>query len=211
MTNEAARGHVKFAKKEQRVLAAFGDVRGFRSWVRRCGPAQFRRSYAHLQEQWVRFAAHADLYKSLGDGFMAVWDLRPTHNCRLALDLLNLSLETAEEIETIRMGTPEPRFCGWRIRRVGGDTFKWTQDVGRRRDSDYVGQRINLCKELLYVAPDTPVVLHESAWELFTPDQAQKEGLVLRPLPFRRYTDLKLFDEDIRGLKALERARRDTY
>jgi class 3 adenylate cyclase len=205
MANEFSRGPIKFVREEQRFLAAFGDIHGFRSWVRRCGAFQFRRSYALLQEQFVRFSTGSHMYKSLGDGFMAVWDLRPSHNCRLALDLVKLALDVDNEIELIRMGMPEPRFTDYRMRFVAGDAIKWTRRVGRRWEQDYVGQRINLCKELLYVSPNQPILLHESAWELFSEDQAQKEGFVLKPIPFKRYPELNMFDEDLRGLKRVER------
>ena len=205
MTNEKKLGPISFAEHEQRVLVAFGDVRGFRSWMKRSGPSQFKKSYKHLQEQWARFATRASLYKSLGDGFMAVWDLRPSHNCRLMIDLAKISVETAEAIETIRMGIPEPRFSGWRIRWVGGDAFKLFQSIGRRRQLEYVSPRINLCKDLLYVAPEDPVVLHESAWELCSDEQFEKENLSLTPVPYQRHPALSIFDEDLRTLKTLGR------
>lgn len=202
MTHVPKRSEIIFNESEHRVLVAFGDVLGGQSWTRRCGLGQMKKTFSLMHSEWERFAPHAAMHKSLGDGFMSVWELELTDNSPLVFNLLDTAISTTREIFKIIRDTPVPRPAGWRIRFVCGDALKWSQHIGKRVTHDYLSQAVNLAKELLYVEEQEAIVLHESAFELIP--EADRQKFPFTNLPNKKYPNLNILEDDLRNLRALQ-------
>jgi hypothetical protein len=202
MVAARTKSSIYFHDSEYRILAAFGDIIGSQSWIRRSGSTQIKRTFSLIHAEWEKFAKSATTHKAMGDGFLSVWELGNT-NGPLILDILDTAIQTTRNIyEIINELTPVPRPSGWRIRFVSADSLKWSQQDGKRISHDYLSQGINLAKELLYVQKEHAIVLHESAYELI-PDK-DRDRFIFNSISHKTNSNLNIIKEDLQNLRSLQ-------
>lgn len=155
---------ILFDSKGTNIILMFGDIRGFRIWTRRVGHAS--QSFKNLMhpsiKEWTSLKNKGYLVKVLGDGFMAVKDMKKGHNCKLALSFIEDALEMSQFMTHIIKNHNYPRPDGFRVRISSGEVAKFKS--GKR--VDYLGALVNITKDLLLVKPEVPCIAHESVKEL---------------------------------------------
>lgn len=193
-----------------RIIAAFGDIRGFRKWTVRALNAPEVASL-FIDEVYRSFEAFehesATYVKFLGDGLMIVRELSTGHNCGTArrflqeLDLLNVRVH--EAIKNIY-----PRPDGFRVRAVSGHVWKrqtvcgglcnLMKRAGRKvHKAEFIGYPVNMAQSLLFVYPEIPTVCHESVVELMGTKTC---GLSLKQLPAPKEPRYGVDPQDFHGL-----------
>lgn len=197
---------IKFFRRECRVIPIFGDVSGWRPWIRRVGRDQIRREWPKIQAQFDRFAVDASTYKTLGDGFMSIYELGHGRNGQFASQLLQKMIDATEEINRVISEMPHPRPGFFRIRATDGDELKWRQKNGNRVQMDFVGQWTNLARDLLHVSEEIPVIVTQGF-----KDRVAKHHRQAEPFTFTRLSkpfvtrNLTIFQEDLAGLYQVQR------
>lgn len=158
--------------KRTRIIATYGDIRGFGLWSSRAAvtpeiKAPFLRKFYAIMERFVR--ANPNLhFKYLGDGFLVirVFDRKEWTSERILDHLLNLHELTRELLELVN-GTDYLRKNSFRIRHAGGDSYflKVTDPNDPRRKNtifEFVEYVTNLAAHLLEVNPDVVALATEN-------------------------------------------------
>jgi hypothetical protein len=171
--------------ERKRIIAAFGDIRGFRKWTLRAlnSPEVSEGFIRDVYSNFEQFSQKTSNYvKYLGDGLLIVRELGNGHNCGTARQFLhevhNLTVAIEDSIKGIW-----PRPDGFRARVACG--YVWKRPTIKRwkgrnfNHAEYIGYAVNMAQALLYVYPEIQNICHESIVELIGP---KKNGLVLERL-----------------------------
>ncbi len=171
--------------ERKKVIAAFGDVRGFRKWTLRAMNAPevsadfIEDVYGHFE----RFSQRTNnTVKYLGDGIMVIKELGTGHNCGVARQFIREIYELNENIH-LALKKIWPRPDGFRVRVACGHVWKrytLKRIRGRHvRHPEYIGYPVNMAQSLLYVYPEISCICHESITELIG---SKTSGLIFERL-----------------------------
>lgn len=171
--------------ERKRIIAAFGDIRGFRKWILRANnsPENAGDLMEAIYLLFEDFTRRSGAYvKFMGDGFLAIIELRTGHNCGVARELLgDMHQLTADVVNLMKPVYPRPD--GFRVRVAAGHV--WKRMTLKKlhgkilRHPEYIGYAVNMAQSLLYVYPEIECICHESIIELIGP---KKHGLLFTRL-----------------------------
>ena len=169
--------------EEVRIAVAFGDIRGFTdTYERVTSPrleiAPFFDKFDAVVAKYTRDTGFT--FEDTGDGFMCIVELGTGHNCDKALEMLAALWGLIGEINAAIDQMQPPKFRGFRVRVAAGYILRKV-----KRDGSIVhrGKPINLAHNTLAIAPDQPMVAHESYVELMSDRQIEKAGYKVSRLP----------------------------
>ncbi len=167
-----------------------------------------------ISSQWIRFQKSADGFKTLGDGFMAVFEVKRRIN---PVSILNNSLECCRAINHLIDESLTPRPYGFRIRISEGDGLKFQEfridkSLCHQTGSpcpgfishDYISYYINMTKELLSVDEHVPVIVHQNFKELLN-GKIKRSGIKFRKLKRPDIKKTDIFKEDLEMLWIAEK------
>ncbi len=189
--------------ERKRVVAAFGDVRGFRRWILRANnsPENVSNLMDVVYRHFESCAQKSGLYmKFMGDGFLIILELANGHSCKKVRNLLVDMFNLTEKV-TAAMKMSYPRPDGFRVRVAAGHV--WKRMTLQRlhgeivRHAEYIGYALNLAQSLLYVYPEVECVAHESIIEIVG---TKKNGLVFGQLEAIKERRLGVDPQDFAGL-----------
>ncbi len=188
------------------MLVAFGDIYGFRAWIRRglTTPEESKNLIEQVYEKFEEYALGSNCYvKFLGDGIMIVREIRDQkHNGDVAVTrnfLMDVHELTVNILSIIKNHFPRPD--GFRLRVATG--YVWKRIVSKVMKGkivkcpEYIGYAINLTHCLLEVAPSQSCVFHESIKEIFG---NKKTGIKYERLVDPKEKPRGIDPEDIAGL-----------
>lgn len=205
MSNENS---IKFCKSEKRIIVIFGDISGFKAWMKRAGRDNLKLTFTMIADEWKKFHDKADMYKTLGDGFMAIYEVNGRNDTSKAIHILKNAFKSYLKIDRIIEDSYSPRPGGFRFRIAEGDALKYDETIDRKTTSDYISYYINMAKELLQVREDIPIIIHGNFKELLN-GHARKNGLIFKNLKKPKVDKTEIFDEDLEMLwVAIERKRK---
>lgn len=163
------------------ILAAIGDIRGFRKWCR--NPSTTAEIRQPLMRKFLKDVMdfgrkHKCQIKRAGDGFFFLVEFsmsKDKSKCmfRFLLELRDLT----ERMLKIVNESPWPQPEGFRLRITGGWVDVHSLDDG----PEYIGEAPNLARELLYFKPIVPVVVHSSVIKRLTPTQIKELRTIHMP------------------------------
>lgn len=189
--------------ERKRVIAAFGDVRGFRKWTLRAMNTT-EISSAFIEQLYGHFETFSqgtpNFVKYLGDGILIIRELGGGHNCgnarQFLLDISNLAASVHQSIKGVW-----PRPDGFRVRVVCGFVWKrmTLKRIGKKHvlHPEYIGYPVNMAQSLLYAYPDISCICHESITELIG---EKKTGLCFKQLPSPKERRYGIDPQDFNGL-----------
>lgn len=176
--------------------------------MKRAGRDNLLSTFVSIAEQWKDFRDKADMYKTLGDGFMAIYEIDGRDGKSKALTILKSAFKTFNQIQSIIDSSFNPRPQGFRYRIAEGDALKYIEQWNGKKTQDYISYYINMTKELLQVEEDIPIIVHGNFKELLN-GRARKNGILFKDLPVPKMNDTDIFDEDLEMLwVALTRKRK---
>lgn len=179
--------------ERKRIIAAFGDVRGFRKWTLRAlnSPEIAGDFIEEIYSIFEKFSLESNGYmKYLGDGLLIILEIENAQNSVAIQEFLKDLIKLVGNVESaIKKIWPRPD--GFRIRVASGHVWKRStmKRESRRslRQPEYIGYAINMAQALLYVYPEINTICHESIIEIIG---AKHDRLVferLQPPEERRF------------------------
>jgi class 3 adenylate cyclase len=151
------------------ILAAFGDIRGYRRWCRNHSVTQevrrpFLRKFFREVDRFCR--SWNCQVKRLGDGFIIFFEVPYKKQKAVCLYKMLVGLrDLTSNIFELLENCPWPPPYGFRIRIPGGWVDRhMVADLNNpgKRLPEYIGESPNLARELLYVRPSIEVMTHSS-------------------------------------------------
>lgn len=198
--------------ERKRIIAAFGDIRGFRKWTLRAlnSPEISERFIEEVYGHFEHFTQDTTSYvKYLGDGLLIIRELGNGKISKIAKQFLYEVHDLTKNIEGSIQGT-WPRPDGFRVRVACG--YVWKRQTRKRYDGrnfrhpEYIGYAVNMAQALLYVYPETPNICHESIIELIG---TKKNGMVFEQLPPPKERRHGVDPQDFNGLWSFGMVRKD--
>lgn len=189
--------------ERKKVIAAFGDIRGFRKWTLRAMNTP-EVSSAFIEEVYRHFETFSqstnNFVKYLGDGILIIKELGNGHNCGNARSFLQEIYTLNTQVhDALKKVWPRPE--GFRVRVACGHVWKrYTLKRIRGhhvRHPEYIGYPVNMAQSLLYVYPEIPTICHESITELIG---TKTNGLVFERLPAPKERRHGVDPQDFHGL-----------
>lgn len=162
--------------EKARILAAFGDIRGFTMFCDLVTNEEtehdpFFEKFDALVESISRRTGYT--FSDTGDGFMMVVDLKPNHACAEAGEALIVLWNLYERINQMMEEMDAPRMNGF----VVTGTYGYVRRKMRTDGSISLrGRQINLAHNLLEVAKNYGFVIHDSWRQLISDKQLKKLG-----------------------------------
>jgi len=197
-------GRPRIRASRVRAVVAFGDITAFGNWTRRGSnsPEEFRSFMVRLYRTFIRFRnGNGYFVKLLGDGFMAVREVKKFGAKREVQSFLEHALKLDSEIHQIEKAIfPQPGT--FRVRIVVGHVWKIVashQDQEGSRQTDYLGYAVNLAARLLEVGKETGIICHESVKKILNNDS----GFVLERLSSPARCPRGVDPEDVKALWAV--------
>ncbi len=188
----------------KRVVVAFGDIIGFRTWTRRAmtTPEESRDFIESFYRALEAYSLKTKAYvKFLGDGLMIVWEIEGGKNGDVARFLIEI-YELALSIQNMIV-KHYPRPLGIRFRVCSGYVWKIIMTKKRLGEkikcAEYVGYVVNLAEHLLHVSPRVLCVCHESVVETMG---SKKTGLRFEELEGPTELPRGVDPEDLAGLRS---------
>lgn len=189
--------------ERKRILVAFGDLRGFRRWLRRVvtTPEESGDFIDKIYTEFENFTRYSNCYvKYLGDGLLIVKELKKGNNQKLIAQFLRDVAHLSDKVGEIVFNY-YPRVSGFRMRVASGYAFKRfvMKRVGRNftKHPEYIESVVNMTRDLLFVKPEVSLVCHESILDLL---KSKKKGFIFSPLKNVKDWPISLDQEDVEGL-----------
>lgn len=198
---------IKFHESECRIVVIFGDISGFKAWMKRSGRDNLRKTFINIAREWRIFRTYAQMYKTLGDGFMAIYEIDETSGYKVASCILKKAVRICAKINKIIDNSLSPRPRGFRMRIAEGDGLRYREKYTDAETYDYLSYYINMTKELLRVQEDVQVIVHENFKELLN-GRARSLGLQFKDLPKPSVRGTDIFDEDLEMLWRVNKRKR---
>lgn len=189
----------KFCETEKRIVCLFGDIVGFKSWIKRSGRDNFKNTFLKIVDTWSVFKPGANLYKTLGDGFLAVYELNEENIDHMPKRVVADSIECIDKINELIEDSFNPKPSGFRIRICEGDALKIHESFEGQDTHDYISYYINMAKELLKIEEETPIIIHSNFKEIDCVEGL--DGFIkFEKLPLPLIDRTAIFNEDLNML-----------
>ena len=192
-----------FSPADKRILVIFGDIIGFKSWMKRSGRDNLEYTFKRIAEQWKVFRHKADMFKPLGDGFVAVYEINWRNRKSMAAWVLKSTIEMCRNIDEIIESSLGPRPAGFRVRLAEGDGLMYSEVCSKGEVHDYISYYINMAKELLAFREDIPIIVHENLKELLN-GRSRKMGIQFKRIRRPHIENTDIFEEDLGMLWSAE-------
>ncbi len=172
--------------RDVRLIAVFGDIRGFSSFYESVThPVTERDPFLNAYDDLItEILTGAGLpYEDTGDGFICLVDLGSGKDSRKAAHVLRVMWTLLKRVQRLIARKEYPYPDGYRIRLAVGYA---TRKV--KRDGKVVvrGKHINLAHKMLKIEPSIGIVCHETMTQLISKRQAKKCGFKFKHLPTDR-------------------------
>jgi len=203
---EAVLETYKIHTERKRVIVAFADTVGFASWIKRTHSMEdfhflavrLYRKILHMRKQ---FGYHV---KFSGDGAMFVKELKPGHNCRSTILMLqHMDCLVQFMVESIsRTHYPRPR--SFRVRLAAGYVTKLHASICKLEcdfQKDYIGYPVNLSSRMLDLASENnPVMCHESVKDIIGDKRSSAANLIFERVNIPKADADGVDEEDLKSL-----------
>lgn len=163
----------------KRVIAVFGDLNGFSSWLKICeySPKEFQRAILPFYQAFRIF--ERNFVKVNADGFLSVIEIPKGDASRVAVQILKQGFELCARIQEIINAMNYPSPSGFRMRISTGKVFElmaYEENEANRKRYEYIGYCINLADRMTRFNKTEPMIVDERFKQLIPPQTALKQG-----------------------------------